>query len=194
MTKHLLYLHGFLSGPASEKAQQTVQYFENKHPDIRIHCPQLPFDFERLPDTLLELEQSLAESQQVGIIGSSLGGYLATYLSDQLNCPAVVINPAVKPDELLMDYLGVHQCYYSDRSVEVKAEHLPLLRSLRIPQAPSKVRAYLQTGDETLDYREAEIYYHPSQLVIEEGGDHSFQGYVDHLPAIHNYLFGERDG
>ncbi len=188
MNQNLLYLHGFLSGPSSEKAQQTVKYFNDYHPNITIHCPQLPFDFDQLPAFI----QSLVDQYQgktLGIVGSSLGGFLATYLANELGAPAVVINPAVKPDELLLDYLGEHQCYYSDTRVTVSISHLPLLQTMRVQQPPSNIKVLLQTNDETLDYKQAEIYYQHCELHIEQGGDHSFQGYSDHLPAIHNYLF-----
>lgn len=185
---HLLYLHGFLSGPSSEKARQTCDYFTQQHPDIQIHCPQLPFDFEQWP-TVVENMINQFTGENVGIIGSSLGGFLATYLSAKLNCPAVAINPAVRPDELLEDYLGFHQCYYSKQRVEVCRRHLPMLRSMRLQSPPTDMQVFLQTGDETLDYREAEAFYLPEQLLIEQGGDHSFQDYSRHLPTIHKYLF-----
>ena len=185
---HLLYLHGFLSGPSSEKAQQTCDYFSRYHPDIELHCPQLPFDFDQWPAVTESLIARFA-GQKVGIIGSSLGGFLATYLSAKLNCPAVAINPAVRPDELLEDYLGLHQCYYANQEVEVCRRHLPMLRAMRLQSPPNSMRVFLQTDDETLDYRQAASFYLPHQLVVEQGGDHSFQNYSRHLPAIHKYLF-----
>ncbi len=42
----------------------------------------------------------------------------------------------------------------------------------------------LQTGDETLDYREAELKYKNSQCIIEQGGDHGFTGLESYIPQI----------
>ena len=187
----LIYLHGFLSGPESTKARQTVAYFASHHPKIEVFCPQLPADFDRWPGFIADIIATY-KHRQVAIIGSSLGGYLATYLADKLQCAAAVINPAVRPDELLQDFLGTHQCYYSEQLVEVKTEHLPLLRSLYCPDPPVKIRVLLQTGDETLDYRQALDYFENADLVVEHGGDHSFQNYQQHLPALAQYLFSSR--
>jgi len=53
---------------------------------------------------------------------------------------------------------------------------------------PNRYKVMLQTDDETLDYRLAESKYAKSNLLIEEGGDHSFVGYENHLPAIAEFL------
>ncbi|MFH7468135.1 YqiA/YcfP family alpha/beta fold hydrolase, partial [Pseudomonas syringae group genomosp. 7] len=45
-------------------------------------------------------------------------------------------------------------------------------------------QVWLQTGDETLDYRRAEQFYRACALRIQSGGDHSFQGFAWHLPAL----------
>ena len=48
----------------------------------------------------------------------------------------------------------------------------------------SRYQVWLQTGDETLDYRDAERYYRACALRIQAGGDHGFQGFTEHLPAL----------
>ena len=39
----------------------------------------------------------------------------------------------------------------------------------------------VQTGDEVLDYQQAVEKYQHCQLIVEEGGDHSFIGFDNHL-------------
>lgn len=43
---------------------------------------------------------------------------------------------------------------------------------------------WLQTADETLDYRDAERYYRAGALRIQAGGDHGFQGFAERLPIL----------
>ena len=50
----------------------------------------------------------------------------------------------------------------------------------------------LQTGDETLDYREAVERFQGSKVDVEQGGDHGFQNYEKHLPDIIEFLFLKR--
>ena len=52
------------------------------------------------------------------------------------------------------------------------------------PLDASRYQVWLQTGDETLDYRDAERYYRACALRIQAGGDHGFQGFTEHLPAL----------
>ena len=69
-----IYLHGFASGPASKKAG----FFRERIP--RLEVPDLAAgDFEHLTITgQLQLIEKLAAGDPVSLIGSSLGGYLAS--------------------------------------------------------------------------------------------------------------------
>ena len=53
---------------------------------------------------------------------------------------------------------------------------------------PQQRMVLLQTGDETLDYREAADYYAASICHVEQGGDHSFCHFEKWLPAIARFL------
>ena len=46
----------------------------------------------------------------------------------------------------------------------------------------------VQTGDATLDYRQALDKYAASGQIVENGGDHGFQKCDRHLPAIMEFL------
>jgi len=74
----VIYLHGFASSPESSKAQ----YFARRFSELGVQCdvPALDGgDFEHLTITgQLRIIEELAGGQPVRLIGSSLGGYLAT--------------------------------------------------------------------------------------------------------------------
>jgi predicted esterase YcpF (UPF0227 family) len=42
----------------------------------------------------------------------------------------------------------------------------------------------VQTGDEVLDYQEAVDKYFNCQIIVQQGGDHSFIDYSKMLPKI----------
>ncbi|HEY1338040.1 MAG TPA: YqiA/YcfP family alpha/beta fold hydrolase [Bryobacteraceae bacterium] len=73
----ILYLHGFASGPRSSKAR----YFRDRlmQAGARVEIPDLAAgDFEHLTiKGQLGVMENLAGGEEVSLIGSSLGGYLA---------------------------------------------------------------------------------------------------------------------
>lgn len=193
--KHVLYLHGFLSSPKSVKAQATKMYFEQHYPDVCLHIPALSNYPATVGAQLLTLldENPLLLKDGLRVIGSSMGGYLATYLIERFHGKAVLINPAVRPYELLRDFIGQHENPYTGDVFEIVESDMSAIKKLDVGQIKdaSSYRVMLQTNDETLDYRLAEQKYANSQLIIEQGGDHSFVGYENHLPAIAKFLLNE---
>ena len=190
--QHILYLHGFLSSPKSVKAQATKAYFMKHHPDVTLHIPELSNYPSKVEAQLLSLIEATPALQNgdLRLIGSSMGGYLSTFLLEKFGGKAVLINPAVRPYELLQSFIGTHQNPYSGEQFDIVDGDMAIIKALEATtiKDASKYRVMLQTNDETLDYRLAEEKYVNSHLVIEQGGDHSFVGYEDHLPAIAEFL------
>ena len=182
---HLLYLHGFLSAPNSTKAQQTAAYLSTLS-NWQFHCPAL----SSYPDVAAQQLHSLLRTlplDNLGLVGSSLGGFWAKYLAEHYDLPAVLINPAVNPGQLLAKYIGQPlQNYYSADSYTLTDQHATLLNQLDAGgiKHPENLWVWLQTGDETLDYRMAAAYYAACRVDIEEGGDHSFVGFEARLPYL----------
>ena len=173
---HILYLHGFLSSPQSVKAQATLRWFAEHHPQVTLHIPQIPNYPAHVAPMLSDYLAQHPELLQHGLkaIGSSMGGFLSTYLVEQYGGKAVLINPAVKPYELLSDYLGQHVNPYSGDRFVLESDDMARLRQMDVA-APKDVTAYkvlLQTGDETLDYRQAQQKYQGADVTVEQGGDH----------------------
>ncbi len=188
----VIYLHGFLSSPQSEKAQLTKVYVEQNVKDVILHIPQIPNTIDMVADVILPIVKPIvAGGEPLKLIGSSMGGFLSTWLIEQFGGKAVLINPAVAPYRLMQDYMGPHQNPYTLEAFEVTEAHIDILRTLE-PSAIAKPECYkvlLQSGDETLDYRLAEQRYVGSDVLVEQGGNHSFVNYQRHLGDIFDFLF-----
>ena len=185
----VLYLLGFLSSPQSKKAQQTIAYCKKTNPPYRITVPKMS---SGPADTIKQL-QALIESHQqdqLVLIGSSLGGYYATYLSEYYGIPAVLINPAVRPYDLWETHLGEHRNYYSNEIHTIGREDIQELKELDVLQlkSPANFMLLVQTGDEVLDYRQAVDKFSSSECIIRENGSHSYENFSAELPAIFKFL------
>jgi predicted esterase YcpF (UPF0227 family) len=185
----LLYIHGFLSSPQSFKAQQTQAWLAANHPEIDYHCPQLsPY-----PAETQQLLEQLVESilpQSVYLMGSSLGGFWATWLAEKYNLRALLINPAVSPQSFMPKYVGMElKSYHSDDVYLLHKHHIDEIKLVDVqPQRLDNYWLLVQTGDETLDYRNAVEKYNGCKQTVEEGGDHSFQRFERYLETGLNFL------
>lgn len=185
----LLYIHGFLSSPLSFKAQQTQVWLAANHPEIDYHCPQLspyPAETQQLLENLIE---SLLP-QPVYLMGSSLGGFWATWLAEKYNLRALLINPAVRPQEFMPKYLGLElKSYHTDDVYQLYAHHIDEIKSVDVQlQRLDNYWLLVQTADETLDYRQAVEKYAGCKQTVEEGGDHAFQGFERYLDSGLEFL------
>lgn len=186
----LLYLHGFNSSPNSHKANLIREYCQQYRPDITLVIPQLPHFPKRASDYLDAFISNHHRDYNIGLVGSSLGGYLATWLNDKYGCRAVVVNPAVRPFELLVDYLGQQTNPYTNQSYVLEEKHILELKALEITtlRSPNDFWLLQQQGDEVLDYRQAVDKYKHSRSTIEELGDHSFVGFERYPQQIVEFL------
>ncbi len=123
-------------------------------------------------------------------MGSSLGGYYATFLAEEYGFPAVLINPAVRPFEFWRTHIGEHKNYYSDDVHIVTEEHIQELKDLEVINltTPDNFMVLVQTGDETLDYRQAVEKFNSSHCIVRENGNHSYENFASELPAIFDFL------
>ena len=191
-TLRCLYLHGFKSGPSSVKAQQTLQLFAEFDVAQNLHIPQLSPEPARAIDEAQFLYEQLIDEVGVDnclVIGSSLGGYYASYLVERFGGRAALINPAVRPYELLQDYLGENENLYNGEKFIVTPSYLTELLEIEVvPLTKPKHHLLLvKTHDETLDAMAAVKKYQASPSIIEYGGNHSYDDYPKRLPSIINF-------
>lgn len=187
----LIYIHGFLSSPLSFKAQQVKAWLAEQHPEVHYECPHLPAYPGQTQEQLTELIESLLP-EPVYLMGSSLGGFWATWAAETYNLRALIINPAVNPQALITRYLEVDlKGYHTDDSYRLNSTHVDEIRAADLPVTRHhNYWLLVQTGDETLDYRQAVAKYQGCRQTVEEGGDHAFQGFERYLQPALAFLSG----
>ncbi|MGY3896349.1 YqiA/YcfP family alpha/beta fold hydrolase [Aeromonas enterica] len=193
MKSVLLYLHGFNSSPGSAKAQQMAAWVAAHRPDIEVIIPAQPNTpaaaWTAIAQTIAEAVARHGDNLKLGAVGSSLGGFMATRVSEQYGCRAALINPAVRPHELLCDYLGPQVNPYTDEQYELLPAHMDELRALAVPvTAPERLWILQQQEDEVLDYRKALTEYRFARLSLECGGNHAFTGFERYPAQIIRFL------
>lgn len=185
-THKLLYLHGFNSSPQSHKAQLVKTYMQENDCLDQLICPQIPAVPEEARVFLEQLVEETLKDHKLSYIGSSLGGYYSIHLAEKYSGSAVLINPSIKPYETLAAYLGKNKFYFDEGCWEFDESHILQLKDMDVDGITNAERymVLLQTGDETLDYRQAESRFESSHCIIEQGGDHSYVGLERHIPEI----------
>jgi predicted esterase YcpF (UPF0227 family) len=183
----LIYLHGFNSSPGSHKSQLLKRAMAERGLGDQYCCPALP-DLPMRALAVIEAEIARHARGSVTLVGSSLGGFYATYLAERHDLRAALINPAVYPHEDLRAYLGVQRNLYTHRQYELTEEHLLQWEKLYMASIrPQRYLLLLETGDEVLDYRQAMEKYAGARQVVTEGGDHSLKSFPEHIPLILEY-------
>ncbi len=180
----ILYLHGFNSSPASHKARTMAVWMSARGLGERFACPALP-DLPNEAIQVIESELVRHDISRVTFVGSSLGGYYATWLAEKHAARAVLINPAIRPYIGLKAYLGTQKNLHTGVEYQLTGEHLAQWRALEAPRIdPERYLLLLETGDEVLDWREAALRYEGARMSVRDGGDHTLQSFPEHLPRI----------
>jgi uncharacterized protein len=180
----LIYVHGFNSSALSYKAGLLRDHMAQLGLSAHYACPELS---HRPAQAMAQLRALIAshEARSVTLVGSSLGGYYATHLVETSGCRAVLVNPAVRPYELLAPLLGPQKNLYTGEEYQFTSEHVAELRALEVERiTPERYLLITATGDEVLDYRDGVARYTGCGQIIVNGGDHGFRGFADHLDAV----------
>jgi predicted esterase YcpF (UPF0227 family) len=187
---HLLYLHGFRSSPRSAKAEKMAAVVKARHPAVHWWCPQLPPSPREAMAQLMEGIQGWPKGN-MAVVGSSLGGFYATWLASQTGCPAVLLNPAVDPARDLARYIGEQTDWHDPlQTFYFRPEYVQELRDLQAGPLPHPERFYalIAKGDEVLDWREMSARYAGAQGRLLEGGDHALSDFDTHIDAVLTFL------
>ena len=191
---HLLYLHGFRSSPRSAKAQRMAQWVGAHRPDLTWLAPQLPPSPREAIALIRERIQAWPRDS-MAVMGSSLGGFYATWVQQHTGCRAVLLNPAVDPARDLARYIGEHSCWQDPQErFFFRPEFVDELRTIAqdLPPGaiarPQQLLAVIAKGDEVLDWHEMHARYAGSRIKLLEGSDHGLSDFDDYLSELTEFL------
>jgi hypothetical protein len=178
-----LYLHGLNSSGDSAKAH----WLRAQLAPVPVLAPTYPA--HRADASVGQLRAFIAEvlathpGQPLVLVGSSMGGFYAQFLAPGCGARVVLVNPAIFPDEGLMDHLGPQINEATGERYELTAEGVRAMARYRLEDchgtAPTLL--LLDEADEVIDYRIARDFYQgcaTATLRVFPGGGHRF----DHLP------------
>jgi predicted esterase YcpF (UPF0227 family) len=168
---------------------EAVRALSTKDHSYEWYCPQLlASPKESLKMVVRRIDQ--AKVDRTVIVGSSLGGFYTNYLAEKYQCKGIVLNPAVYAARELEPHVGMMTAYDSEEPFDFKAEYIDELRAIQVDSITDPERYFLiaAKGDELLDWKEMAAFYPGAKQLILEGSDHGISDYVNHLPAVIDFI------
>ncbi|RMF02406.1 MAG: alpha/beta fold hydrolase [Bacteroidetes bacterium] len=168
-----LYLHGFNSDGDGWKARALRKHFSA----ATVLAPDLPAEPYAVVAQLEDLLSPLPE--QLVVLGTSLGGFYAYFLSAQWQVPALLFNPSLQPYHTLEGRgVGQFQTWTKQRDYHFKRAYLAQLRQLK-KLADTRIdvkrlRFFLATDDDLLDHRHLPELYPEAYISWIDGAGHGF--------------------
>lgn len=188
----IIYLHGRDSNPNATKAVITAHHaaacgIEVIRPNL--NCPP--------DDVVAQLFNLLQTYPDAVLIGSSLGGYFATLMSDLTGTPAILLNPSIRPDISFRRFLKDNFTgqtlndetiiYTTTGGWQIKFGDLAWFEAHRLSvKNPHKIKVLLKLGDELLDAFATLQFYdrHGAYVLAQEGGDHVMSDYESQVGKV----------
>ncbi len=176
----ILFLHGFSSCGMGNKSKMLKAYF-GEDGVIADNLPYAPFEaIEAIEKILLSKKIDL-------LVGSSLGGFYATYLAEKYRLKAVLLNPSTEPWKTLKPYVGKQKRFCDNDTFKFKKSYLKELKKLSIEPVKGRYLVLLQSEDELLDYTKAQSLYSMHYVVVEHGGNHRFENIDAYMSMIRKF-------
>lgn len=176
----ILYIHGFSSCGEGNKSRELKKYFG----EMNVISPNLPYD----PHEAITFLESLLNNHCIDtLIGSSLGGFYATYFAEKYAMKAVLLNPSTQPWLTLSAYTGWQKRYCDDEAFEFKTHYIETLKTLKSNIDLGNYLVLLQSDDEVLDYTKAQSLYNKHKVIVEYGGNHRFENINEYMSMIEKF-------
>lgn len=202
---NIIYIHGLDSDANSTKGKLLESYCQQHHADINVYRPDLNSAPEQVFEQLVRLVTELNTEDKIVLIGSSLGGYFSTLVSNHTGCAALLLNPSTQPhvtlqrfaNELLLnsdegkgeDKVPANQILHTTAGgwsitptdLQWFADHQ--LVSINYPH---KIAVLLKAGDELLNAELSKDFYQAqgATVTVQAGGDHRFTDFGEQLPMV----------
>ena len=129
--------------------------------------------------------------ESMGVIGSSLGGFYATYVAQAFHCRAALLNPAVDPARDLARHIGEQTAWHDPAErFYFEPRYIDELRALQAGTLahPAQFFAVIAKGDEVLDWREMTARYAACKVKLLEDGDHALSDFDSHIDEVMAFL------
>jgi len=193
--KTVLYLHGFLSSPASEKVRILREALSAKYPSVKLIAPDMNYP-PRCIDTLLGEIAARIDLRETAVVGSSLGGFYALRFARRYGTRVTLLNPCLDPWRFIPDFVGTQTVYGTTRKLEVRAEFeqdfQDLNRVCPAEIAPgSRVLTLISTADEVLPFEKTLAATRGSRQVILTGEDHRISGFGRWVDLVMDFSLRE---
>ncbi len=198
---NIVYVHGLDSDANSTKGLLLDEYCQQHHPEITVHLPDLNQAPEQVFSYLTKLVTELSKDSKVVLVGSSLGGYFSTLVSNETGCAALLVNPSTQPhitlqrfeedkgaDTLKTDDNQNMTLHTTEGGWAITKSDLQWFAQHQLLSVvhPSQVKVMLKKGDELLDANLSAAFYkhHGVTVIAQEGGDHRFSDFAEHLLEV----------
>lgn len=204
MNKAIIYLHGFnsasldLSGNLLTSKQKllVLDRFCREN-NIKFCSPNVDYrNFEHVIRELNQLYLDLSNSDyKVIFMGSSLGGFTSEYMALKTGVPAIMINPAISPSELLLQFIGVTENFEIKQTFDWNKAHCEQYKHYETELKKALEEqihrtVLLDMGDELLDSSKTLLKYQDvAEVITFAGGSHGFEHIEEALPAIEKVVF-----
>ena len=188
MSKNIFYFHGFASSADSTKAIVFNDFIKEKFPNISLHIPNIDNSIEK---SFIQLEKLVGKNKGDKLfIGSSLGGFYATYFAEKLGSKAVLINPASNPYLGMEMYLGKNINYSTNEEFYLTKKDLEILKLNNVSKvnSPANYLVLIETGDDVIPFKYTLDFYSGCNFRIVNGGSHSFDSFKEKLEIISKFM------
>ena len=188
MNNTILYFHGFKSSSDSTKAKDLHKFISRRTRNTILITPNIHDNFHDAHDQIINLIES--NQPNIFFMGSSLGGYYASFFSQKYNKKAVLINPAIPPLKDFEMHLGKNKNYSNGNKFIITKNDIDYIRSLSYKKIlkPKNLMILLESGDEILNYNDTSSYFSGSHIDILYGGDHSYSSFKEKFNKVQDFL------